>query len=132
MQEQLKMIKKTSKRMPFSIALEQAMRNVLQEQLQHVAITRRLSEMVVDIWQLQYRIQKQAPRDVNKIISHPRFRAAYDFLLLRHKAGEKVGDLATWWTQYQEVDEKSQRAMVDKLRERRSGQQRRRAPKKST
>ena len=37
-------------------------------------------------------------------MEHKRFRAAYDFLLLRAHAGEEEQALADWWTRYQQVD----------------------------
>ena len=38
-----------------------------------------------------------------ELIEHRRFRAAYDFLLLREQAGEDTGELGSWWTEIQEL-----------------------------
>ena len=46
---------------------------------------------------------------------HPRFRAAYDFLLLREQAGELPAGLGDWWTRYQDADEDQREAMVQAL-----------------
>ncbi|MBX2858506.1 MAG: polynucleotide adenylyltransferase PcnB, partial [Cellvibrionaceae bacterium] len=43
---------------------------------------------------------------------HPRFRAAYDFLLLREQSGEDLGGLGDWWTKFQDADENDQQALL--------------------
>jgi poly(A) polymerase len=43
---------------------------------------------------------------------HPRFRAAYDFLLLRAQAGSASEELAEWWTAYQKANESERRKMT--------------------
>jgi len=47
-----------------------------------------------------------------RLLGHPRFRAAYDFLLLRAETGEADPELAAWWTRFQVASEAEQRAMV--------------------
>jgi poly(A) polymerase len=44
---------------------------------------------------------------------HPRFRAAYDFVLLREQAGEELSGLGDWWTAYQEASEEKQQEMAN-------------------
>lgn len=51
-----------------------------------------------------------------RLLEHPRFRAAYDFLLLRAQSGEAVEELAEWWSLYQDADEGERRRMSDALR----------------
>ena len=60
------------------------------------------------------------------IMRHKRFRAAYDFLLIREEAGESLGELGKWWTEYQEQDEESRRQMVKALGGSNGGGRRRR------
>ncbi len=48
-------------------------------------------------------------------LSHPRFRAAYDFLLLREEAGEIEPGLGQWWTDFQNADEREQTRMISAL-----------------
>jgi poly(A) polymerase len=62
-------------------------------------------------------------------LSHPRFRAAYDFLLLRAETGGADQSLADWWTKFQDVGEAEQKRMTRSLGKR---QQPRRRPKKSS
>ncbi|HYN78220.1 MAG TPA: polynucleotide adenylyltransferase PcnB, partial [Lamprocystis sp. (in: g-proteobacteria)] len=47
------------------------------------------------------------------LVSHPRFRAAYDFLVLRAQSGEADPELADWWTQFQEADAGQRSTMLE-------------------
>jgi len=49
-------------------------------------------------------LQRSSPKRAARLLEHPRFRAAYDFLLLRAQAGEEVREMAEWWTRYQQAD----------------------------
>jgi poly(A) polymerase len=55
-----------------------------------------------DIWHLQPRFLQRNGKRPQRLASHPRFRAAYDFLLLRAEAGEVEKELADWWTRFQQ------------------------------
>lgn len=66
-----------------------------------IAVPRRFTQMMTEIWQLQPRLQRRQGKGARRFLSHPRFRAAYDFLLLRAQAGEVEQGLADWWTQLQ-------------------------------
>lgn len=66
-----------------------------------VAVPRRFTQMMTEIWQMQPRLQRRQAKGAKRFLSHPRFRAAYDFLLLRAQAGEVEQALADWWTQLQ-------------------------------
>lgn len=74
----------------------------LAEQQRVIAIPRRFSQFVRDVWGLQGRLEARYPRYIDRAAQHPRFRAAYDFLLLRAQAseettsGEPVSDIADW------------------------------------
>ena len=76
---------------------------VLQELHPTVRIPRRISAVMIEIWELQIRLEQRRPRTIKRLLSHRRFRAAYDFLLLRAGAGEVSGSLADWWTEIQEM-----------------------------
>ncbi|HCK76267.1 MAG TPA: polynucleotide adenylyltransferase PcnB, partial [Gammaproteobacteria bacterium] len=71
--------------------------------------------VVVEIWELQSRLEARRPRTIQRILGNRRFRAAYDFLLLRSEAGEIPPELAQWWTEIQECDETHRRRMVKDL-----------------
>ena len=82
---------------------------VISRQLANTALPRRFTKMARDIWQFQLRLRKTKGKQPQKLIEHPRFRAAYDFLLLRAQSGENVGELADWWTRYQAEHSQPQR-----------------------
>lgn len=90
----------TQHAMPQALAFEQAVEHVLRQQQKTLAIPRRLSQTIRDIWHLQHRLVRHDQRRVESLIAHPKFKAAYDFLLLRAQAGEKLAKSpADWWTQ---------------------------------
>jgi poly(A) polymerase len=94
-------------------ALPQAMRHVLQKQKNRISIPQRLLFTIKDIWVMQYQMMQKKKRRIYSILAHPKFRAAYDFLLLRAQAGEKAKEAAKWWTQIQEVNETKRREMIN-------------------
>ena len=68
-----------------------------------------------DIWELQHRLDKRAGKRAIRLVEHARFRAAYDFLLLREASGEIEAGLGDWWTKYQEVDQAERASMANAL-----------------
>ncbi len=80
---------------------------------QRVALPKRFRIPMREIWQLQPRFERRRGKRVWHLMGHPRFRAAYDFLLLRAHAGEVEQELADWWTQVQEVDRGEQETMIN-------------------
>ena len=93
-------------------ALMRATDMVLQEQLQHVSIPRRFSVPMREIWAMQERLVRRGGRQAFRLLEDKRFRAAYDFLLLRADTGEAPKELAEWWTRFQEVDAAERETMV--------------------
>jgi poly(A) polymerase len=98
-------------------ARQMASDDVVSKQVASLAMPRRFTLMAKDIWSLQPRLQKQAFREGKRalrLLGHPRFRAAYDFMVLRAQAGEPVKDVVDWWTELQaehpvaETDRKEQ------------------------
>lgn len=82
-------------------ALEQAGASITRNQIQHISIPKRFSHPMKEIWKLQPRFNNTRPKSFPRLIAHPRFRAAYDFLLLRAGVGEADQELADWWTNIQ-------------------------------
>ena len=73
--------------------------------------------MVREIWGLQPRLVNRRGRGAaSRLLTHPRFRAAYDFLLLRAESGEDVAEHAKWWTRYQELDDDERGSMLEEKR----------------
>ena len=83
-------------------ALAEAANSLTQEQLHHIAIPRRFTAPMREIWEFQLRLQKRKGRGLVKHLAHRRFRAAYDFLLLREESGEDLEGLGKFWTEMQE------------------------------
>jgi len=75
---------------------------VISKQIADIALPRQFTKLAREIWQLQLRLRKIQGKYPLRLLEHPRFRAAYDFLLLRAKAGENVQELADWWTGFQQ------------------------------
>jgi poly(A) polymerase len=88
--------------LPEGEALQSAADRVVQEQVKRVAIPRRYTLQTREIWALQGRLTYLRGKRPQRLLEHPRFRAAYDFLLLRAASGEDVQDLASYWTRLQE------------------------------
>jgi poly(A) polymerase len=87
-----------------SEALRRASAEVVEEQVKRVALPRRFSTPMIEIFQLQPRFTQRQGKRPQRLLTHPRFRAAYDFLVLRAQAGEAEQELADWWTQLQAGD----------------------------
>jgi poly(A) polymerase len=84
-------------------ALHDAMDNVLAQQTDKLAIPRRFTAMMKEIWVLQPRFEQRSGRRPYALLEQERFRAAYDFLELRAQSGEIDKELADWWTEFQEA-----------------------------
>ena len=65
---------------------------------------------------LQLRLERKGGRRSLRVLGHPRFRAAYDFLLLRCMAGEVPEELGEWWTDFQELHPEQREQAVTKSR----------------
>ncbi len=110
-------------------AMTKAARQVLDRQLQSTSLPRRFSTPMQEIWSMQARLAKRVGKRTYRVYEHPRFRAAYDFLLLRAESGEAEQALCDWWTTFQEVDDAGRAAMVREISPKRS--RRGRGPRRS-
>ena len=81
----------------------------------HVAIPKRFSLGVREMFALQPRLEHPRGRRALRILEHPRFRAAYDLLLLRAQYGLASDEMAQWWTRIQEVSTEERGQMADSL-----------------
>ncbi|CAG0979126.1 Poly(A) polymerase I [Burkholderiales bacterium] len=93
-------------------ALFDAMDRVLEQQAERIAIPRRFEATIKEIWSLQPRFEQRAGVRPNRLLEHPRFRAAYDFLAIRGESGEVPGSLVDWWTRFQDVSPDERAAML--------------------
>lgn len=92
-------------------ALMEAMDAVLDEQAAKLAIQRRHIGDMREIWGLQPRLERTG-RSAVRVLEHLRFRAGYDFMLLRVEAGELPAELGRWWTGFVEADAAGREALL--------------------
>jgi poly(A) polymerase len=98
-------------------------------QAEKLAISRRFGGDMKEIWALQPRFENRSGRRPYHLLEHLRFRAAYDFLLLRCESGELNPELCEWWKKFQDADEAARAAMLVQDRPA-TGQKRRRRPRR--
>ncbi|MCW8385568.1 polynucleotide adenylyltransferase PcnB [Fluoribacter dumoffii] len=110
-------------------SIEKAMSVVIAEQNKIISIPKRYTQIIREIWLLQYRFSKRLGGRAFNLLQHPRFRAAYDFMALRALAGDESMELAQWWTAFQDADEIEQGKMVAQLTPDSPKRKRRRKPK---
>ena len=96
-------------------ALDQAMSQVITEQNKVITIPKRYTQVMREIWLMQFRFSKRLGHRAFNLLEHPRFRAAYDFMALRALAGDESMELADWWTKFQEVPMSEQETMIAQL-----------------
>ena len=102
---------KTSGERPMP-ALFLAMDEVLDVQAEKLAITRRIAGDIKDIWALQPRFEQRSGKRPYGVLEQPRFKAGYDFLLLRAESGEVDDELGNWWTEFMNSDGDARAAML--------------------
>jgi poly(A) polymerase len=79
-------------------ALAQASNEAIARACQQVTIPKRFSMPMQEIWELQPRFDQLQGNKPKRLLAHPRFRAAYDFLVLRAETGDADPQIARWWT----------------------------------
>ncbi|HET8765624.1 MAG TPA: polynucleotide adenylyltransferase PcnB, partial [Rhodanobacter sp.] len=84
-------------------AWPRAAQRVVGEQCQRVAIPRRFTFAMEEIWSLQPRFEQVQRKKVMRLLAHPRFRAAFDFLLLRANESPAMRQLGEWWAHAQQL-----------------------------
>ncbi len=115
-----------------SQALMAAADSVLSGQAQRVAVPRRFQTAVKEVWQMQDRLENRQPKRSLRLVQHPRFRAGYDFLLLRSQVGDADPGLAHWWDALYHASESERDKLVESLGQgKRPRRRRRRRAKKS-
>lgn len=95
--------------------IQEAASDVFRTQRERTSIPKRFALTARDIWTMQPRLAKRFGKRAFRLLSHPRFRAAYDFMLIRAEAGEDVKELGDWWTSFQEANEDVRDNMVREL-----------------
>jgi poly(A) polymerase len=96
-------------------AFNAAINDILYRQNQRISIPKRFSMVIRDIWQLQLRLPKRFGKRAYMSFVHQKFRAGYDFLLLRGQIeGGELAELVEWWTTFQQQDHLGRKKMVQK------------------
>ena len=113
-------------------ALQIAATEILAEQAERVSIPKRFSYPMREIWQLQPRFLQRNGKRPQRLMTHPRFRAAYDFFLLRAEAGEVDQAEAVWWKGFVEKGTQPVATPVAEEKTSKSRRRRRRRPKTPT
>lgn len=101
--------------MPPIPAMNEAAHELISEQCQRTAIPKRFTIPIREIWDMQERLPRRSGKRADLLLENPRFRAGYDFLLLRESAGERTDGLGPWWTDYQDASDSERRAMIRDL-----------------
>ncbi len=94
-------------------ALMQAMEEVIVEQRETITLPQRFAGITREIWLLQPRFEQRTSKAALRVVEQARFRAAYDFLLLRAAAGEVEQELADWWTNFIESDPEIRQELIN-------------------
>ena len=108
------------------VAMHNAGQQAVSATVHHISIPRRFSQPMREIWEFQLRLQRTGGKRTAELVEHRRFRAAYDFLLLREQSGEDTGDLGAWWTEFQAMipEERLQKAKANQRGRRRRSRNR--------
>ncbi len=94
------------------IAYQDAASEIISMQIRSTALPRHISMAMREVWNMQPKFNARIGSKPSRLIGHPRFRAGYDFLLLRSETGGADPELAEWWARYQNADENEQRKMT--------------------
>jgi len=102
----------SSKNIHPSTALNEAIDNTLLKQSKIFPIQKRFATTMSEIWRLQPRFENLNPKRTYRLTAHPRFRAAYDFLLLRSLQDDTLKKSASWWTNFIGADEDTKNKLI--------------------
>lgn len=113
LQKHIQQIKVTTQLTPQDIFFA-ALNEIMPEQQRSIAIPKRFQAVIKDIWILQDKLSRRDGKRAFKTLEHLKFRAGYDFLLLRAQieATPELEELALWWTDFQEVSNDAQLQMI--------------------
>ena len=107
------LFKKYKKKFPHpSLALNKAIDDVLHEQARIFPIQKRFSIAMSEIWRLQPKFNSTSSKKIYRLLGHPRFRASYDFLLLRCQTLEISESIGLWWTKFIESNKENQDFLI--------------------
>ncbi len=94
------------------LAYQEAANEIISKQVKSTALPRHITLAMREVWSLQPKFNARYGSKPSRLITHPRFRAGYDFLLLRAETGGADPEVAEWWAKYQSADDNEQRKMT--------------------
>jgi len=116
--------KAKNRNMPFAEAQMHAASKVIDRQRIKTAIPKFAEQFIRDIWILQPKLAAPRSKQIVQLSEHPRFRAGFDFLLLREQCGdaehplsESTNGMGDWWQTYQTMSEQAQQQAIDEFDE---------------
>ncbi len=86
---------------------------ILKEQNVRLAIPKRFTQVMEEIWYLQRLLNKTRKKAVLKAAFHPKFRAGFDFLVLRSELEQTNSKQLQWWKDYEAADSQMRKNMLD-------------------
>lgn len=126
-----------STQLPPQDAFFAALSEIMPEQQRSISIPKRFQGVMKDIWILQDKLSRRDGKRAFTAFEHPKFRAGYDFLLLRAEIEQTPSllELAKWWTDFQNVSPETRLQMVKAIKStngnRRPTRKRRKSPAKA-
>jgi poly(A) polymerase len=96
-------------------SIQQGADQAIVEEIGTVAIPRRFTAQMREIWAMQYFFDQRKSRQVFRLLENRKFRAGYDFMLLRASVNQASPEVAEWWTLIQDVDENERNKMLNAL-----------------
>lgn len=95
-----------------AMALYSAAEEVIATQSAKLAIQYRFVADMKLIWMLQLRFERRTGKNPYTLVEHPKYRAGYDFMLLRSALGHVPESLVHWWEDFVDADEQKRADMV--------------------
>jgi poly(A) polymerase len=95
-----------------TLAYQNAANEVLTKQIKIIAMPRHITQAMRDVWFLQNKFSRISGARPYRLLEHPKFRAAYDFLQLRAETGGADQELVNWWTLFQNADDETKKNMT--------------------
>ena len=126
-----KVAKKMEQGVNEAIAYQEAASEVISKQVQSTSFPKRVGLSMREVWSMQSAFNRRSGARPYRLLAHPRFRAAYDFLLLRAETGGADQESADWWTKFQFADEAEQKQMTRPPRKSQKNRRMRRRPGQS-
>lgn len=113
-------------------AVEKAAEDLFREQRDITVFPRYVKDLIVELWTFQSRLTANNVRRIGRILSHERFKPAYDFILLRAESGESesIIERANFWKErWEKFEQKQKREERDEPKRITREQTRRRRPR---